>query len=436
MIAVIAHRDGNHCSAPDRCVTIHPMNQPQTEPGLLQAFRLYTGLRLGLVLFTLCAAIVRPRGLIEWGTVFALIELSVTLVYLLSSWLQAKLGKWYLPIALTAATIGPILEVALGLRRSQLALLTGGGVTSDIWQATILLLLPLLFVACQYSFFAVVIFTAGTALLEFVFVVAGELLLGQQYPILHVLAIILRSVIFLIEGGVLTRIMIGQRQQRLALHAANGKLARYASTIEQLATSRERNRLARELHDTLAHTLSVLAVQLEGASALLATNPETAQRMIVQSAALTRNGLTEARRAIHTLRAMPLDDLGLVLALQGLAEATAERTEASLSLELDPNVSVANPDTEQALYRIAEEALTNIARHAAATRITVRLSRTDTGELSLVLADNGCGFEASTAPAGHYGLRGIQERVEMLGGTLSIVSRPGTGTTIEVKVKG
>jgi signal transduction histidine kinase len=412
------------------------MNQPQIEPGLLQSFRVYTGLRLGFAFITFCAAIVRPLVPVDAGMVLAVLELAFTLAYLLSSWLQTKLGRWYLPLALTAATIGPILEVALGLRHPQLALLAGAGPIGDVWQATILLLLPLLFVAWQYSFEAVVVFTAGSAVLEFVMVLAGELLLGQQYPVRHVVAIILRSGIFLIEGAAITRLMMGQRQQHAALNEANGKLARYASTIEQLAISHERNRLGRELHDTLAHTLTVLAVQLEGATATLDTNPEAARRMIAQSVSLAREGLTEARRAIHQLRALPLDDLGFVLALQGLAEAAAERTGATLLLDLDAGLSIANPDMEQGLYRIAEEALNNISRHAAASQIQVRLARMETGEVSLTISDNGRGFDLSTAETGHYGLKGLRERVEMLGGSISITSQTGMGTSIMVKVKG
>jgi signal transduction histidine kinase len=233
-----------------------------------------------------------------------------------------------------------------------------------------------------------------------------------------------------------TQLMVAQRQQRVALNDANSQLARYASTIEQLATSRERNRLARELHDTLAHTLSVLAVQLEGASTLLATNSEVASHMIAQSVSLTRDGLTEARRAIHELRAVPLDDLGLILALQGLADVTAERAGAALSFSLDTGLTLTSPETEQTLYRIAEEALNNIARHAAATQITVQLSRTGADEISLIIADNGRGFDLSKAQVGHYGLRGMKERVNMLGGNLSITSQPGTGTSVVVRAKG
>jgi signal transduction histidine kinase len=297
------------------------MVHSQIEPGLLQTFRLYIGLRLALAAATIGFAFVRPLLQVESGMVLSLVVLAITFAYLCSSWCQSNLGKWYLPIAFSAATAGPILEVAMGLRHPQLVLLTSaGGPTTDVWQATILLLLPLLFVAWQYDFRAVILFTAGSALLEVAVIIAAEVLWGQQYLIRHMATIAVRSVIFLLEGGVVTQLMVGQRQQRVAVQEANAKLARYAATIEQLATSHERNRLARELHDTLAHTLSVLAVQLEGATSLLSTQPKTAHRMIAQSADLTRNGLSEARRAIHQLRAVPLDDLGFSLALRGLAD--------------------------------------------------------------------------------------------------------------------
>ncbi|MBP7947745.1 MAG: sensor histidine kinase [Verrucomicrobia bacterium] len=205
--------------------------------------------------------------------------------------------------------------------------------------------------------------------------------------------------------------------------------------MEQLAASRERNRLARELHDTLAHTLSALAVQLEGASTLLDTEPETARTMIQQSTGIARNGLTEVRRAIQALRATPLEHLGLALALRGAAEAIAEQTGAELSLDLDTGL-VLNPEVEQTIFRIAEEALNNIARHASASRIEVRLSRDTAGAVTLSLGDNGRGFDPSTARAGHFGLRGIQERVDGLGGTLVLTSQPGSGTNILVKFRG
>lgn len=435
MIVVTANRDRSQWAEHDRCATIGNMDKSQIEPGLLQVFRIYVIVRLALALAALCSAVVRPLVQIQAGAILSLLEGALTLIYLSIPWLREKLGRWYLPIALAITTVGPMFEVVLGLRRPMLGRTTGLVPATDAWQTTVLLLLPLFLIAWQYSFDAVVIFTASTALLELVLVVASYLLVGQGYLLRLFGAISLRSVIFLLEGAVVTRLMAGQRQQRQALSNANIQLARYASTMEQLATSRERNRLARELHDTLAHTLSALAVQLEGAAALLDTNPETARTMIAQSTATTRSGLTESRRAIQALRASPLDDLGLALAVRGIAEATAERSGADLSLDLDTSLLL-DPEVEQTIYRIAQEALNNVARHAAASRIAIRLARTGAKEILFEVTDNGRGFDPSPAQAGHYGLRGIRERVDILGGTLIVTSSPGAGTSVLVKFKG
>ncbi|OQB02501.1 MAG: Sensor histidine kinase LiaS [Chloroflexi bacterium ADurb.Bin222] len=411
------------------------MDKSQLEPDLIQVFRLYIAFRLILVGLTSLVALVRPRVQVEPGTFFSLVELTLLLIYLSIPWFHNKLGRWFLPLALAAATLGPIVEVTLGLQRPLLARTTGTAPAADVWQVTVLLTIPLFLVAWQYSFDAVVGFTAGVAILEFSFNVARALLFGQDALLRSLGAILLRSAIFLLEGAVVTRLMAGQRQQRQVLQDANRQLARYASTMEQLAASRERNRLARELHDTLAHTLSALAVQLEGASTLLDTEPETARTMIQQSTGIARNGLTEVRRAIQALRATPLEHLGLALALRGAAEATAEQTGAELSLDLDTNLLL-SPEVEQTIFRIAEEALNNIARHASASRIEVRLSRDTAGAVTLSIGDNGRGFDPSTARAGHFGLRGIQERVAGLGGTLVLTSQPGSGTNILVKFRG
>jgi signal transduction histidine kinase len=417
------------------CDIIKIMDQPQIEPGLLQVFRIYTILRFILVAVTLFGASVRPLIQVEPGMLLALLEVILTLAYLSSSRLQKKLGRCYLPIALIATTVGPIFEVMLGLRQSVLTRTAGFVPAIDAWQATVLLILPLFLVAWQYSFDKVVIFTASTALLELALVFVSHLLFGNEYLLRSIGAIILRSTIFLLEGTVVTRLMAGQRQQRQALSDANLQLARYMDTMEQLATTRERNRLARELHDTLTHTLSALAVQLEGAAALLDTNQGAARNMFHQATLSARSGMTEARRAIRALRASPLDNLGLALALRGAAEATAERSGADLSLNLDTSLLL-HPQVEQTIFRIAEEVLSNIARHAAASRIEIQLTRNQSEEVTLSVTDNGRGFDPSTAQDGHYGLKGIQERVDLLGGTLTITSHPGSGTCILVKLKG
>jgi signal transduction histidine kinase len=163
------------------------------------------------------------------------------------------------------------------------------------------------------------------------------------------------------------------REQQQSLEAANIRLTHYASTLEHLATSRERNRLALELHDTLAHTLSGLSVQLETAKAYWDVDQQMVRSILDKSLAAAHTGLEETRRALKSLRASPLDDLGLALAMRSMVEDAAKR--ANLKLEMPEIIMMPalSPDVEQCIYRIAQEAVTNVVKHASARKLTVRL---------------------------------------------------------------
>jgi signal transduction histidine kinase len=223
-----------------------------------------------------------------------------------------------------------------------------------------------------------------------------------------------------------------QRQQRRSLLEANQQLRHYAATLEQLAVTQERNRMSRELHDTLAHTLSGLAVQLEAARSLWQSAPDRSYAMLEDSLLATRTGLTESRKAIQSLRASPLEDLGLTLALRNLAESAASRTGAVLSLELPTDLEKLAPDVEQCIFRVAQESLENIVRHAEAQRLTFQMVREGTN-LILSISDDGKGFDpAQVDVQKQFGLKGLRERVAMFAGELQIHSQPGQGTTIRL----
>jgi signal transduction histidine kinase len=157
-----------------------------------------------------------------------------------------------------------------------------------------------------------------------------------------------------------------------------------------LAVTQERNRLARELHDTLAHSLSAVAVQIEAAQALSEVDAAAGHKMLEQALQTTRGGLTDARRSLHALRSSPLEDLGLALALRDLAESVAARAGLKLDLQISPNLENLRPEIEQCLYRVAQEALTNVARHARAGSVRVALAG-ENGQVRLAVSDDGCG---------------------------------------------
>jgi signal transduction histidine kinase len=227
-----------------------------------------------------------------------------------------------------------------------------------------------------------------------------------------------------------------QREQRRRLTVANERLAQYASTLEQLTISRERNRLARELHDVLAHTLSGVAVELEGARSMLRLDLERANALLNHSLQAIREGLTETRRALHELRAKPLEDLGLALAVQTLAESYADRYDFHIDLSIKCDLDDMPVDVQQCVYRIAQEALANVADHAQAQNAQVVLNW-EQDQLRLIICDDGCGFDPRVSgEERHYGLLGMRERAEMIGGNLSIESQVGKGTQVSFSYGG
>jgi signal transduction histidine kinase len=295
-----------------------------------------------------------------------------------------------------------------------------------------LLLMALILTAWQYRWSHVVVFSLGVAGLG----------LGLQLLFRHpgddpllppVTVLVIQTISFLIVGYFINTLMDRLKQQQDALAQANAQLTHYASTLEDLTISRERNRMARELHDTLAHTLSGLSVQLEAARAYWDVEPATARQLLEGSLAATRNGLQETRRALKSLRASPLDDLGLRLAMRQLAESAAARADLHLDLAL-PSLPALPAPVEQCLYRVAQEAIANVVYHANAHTLHVGLAY-DGAQVVLTVQDDGLGINRAAAErAGHYGLKGMRERATLVGGDLTIESQAKAGTRVQLRI--
>jgi signal transduction histidine kinase len=295
------------------------------------------------------------------------------------------------------------------------------------------LLMPLVLTAWQYRWRHVVLFSVSIALLTLG--LHGLVAPAHNISLLPPLTMAtIQLISFLIVGYFISELMRRLREQQRSLEAAHRRVVRYASTLEHLTISRERNRLARELHDTLAHTLSALSVQLETVKAYWDVEPLTAQELLDQALTATRSGLQETRRALTSLRASPLDDLGLLLALRQVAEETADRANARLDLTLPASLPALTPDVEQCLYRVAQEALANAAHHAHARTLALHLA-IEGDLLTLRVRDDGVGFDTGAEQAaGHFGLSGMRERTRLVGGNLEVESASEQGTTVQLVV--
>ena len=214
------------------------------------------------------------------------------------------------------------------------------------------------------------------------------------------------------------------------LEAANRQLTEYAAQVEDLTRAAERQRMARELHDTLAQGLAGLILQLEAVNSHLANGkPERAQAIVQQAMSRARTTLADARRAIDDLRAE-----AAAADLAAAVQAEADRFTAATGLPCEVAQALPEPLSEgareQALRAVAE-ALTNVARHAQAGHVWVRLAGEAEG-LTVEVRDDGCGFDPGLIAAGHYGLLGLRERARLAGGTLEIASAPRQGTTLRL----
>jgi signal transduction histidine kinase len=223
-----------------------------------------------------------------------------------------------------------------------------------------------------------------------------------------------------------------ESQRLLAeLQTAHRQLQEYAARAEEFAITQERNRLAREVHDTLGHRLTVAAVQLEGAGRLVQRDPAKATAMVETVRQQVLEGLSELRRTVAALRAPLEEELSLPNALTRLAHQFEDATGIHIQLDLPAQTPPLPPAVRQALYRTAQEALTNVQRHSGARQVWLAFVAVAGERLELRIADDGKGLTESIAPSG-YGLRGLQERAEQLHGTVSVRNRPGGGTLIHL----
>jgi two-component system, NarL family, sensor kinase len=208
--------------------------------------------------------------------------------------------------------------------------------------------------------------------------------------------------------------------------------ARLAEQSARLARAEERTRLAREIHDTLVQSLTAIALNLEGAVRTGDEHPDRAKARVGRALGVARAGLEEARRSVVNLRAAPGAVTPLPEALAALGRALTAETGVRVHVRTTGRRPVPQR-LEPELFRIAQEALTNVRRHAHATEVAITLS-TASGRVRLSIRDDGRGFTARNVPPGRLGLIGMRERAELLGGRLDVSSAPRRGTTVAVSV--
>nr|WP_239521917.1 sensor histidine kinase [Geodermatophilus sabuli] len=269
---------------------------------------------------------------------------------------------------------------------------------------------------------------------------AAAVLVAALVPLVHLgmpmadgLRIMLGTYVAVAFTAAVTELLLREQRARAELADAHERLRHSAAQAEELATTQERNRLARDIHDGLGHHLTVVQMQVQAARAVLRADPARADAVLAQAQQQSTEALAEVRRSVAVLReARVVPPLGDALEL-----LAADTSAAGVPTELEVTGTVRElpADTRESLFRAAQEGLTNVRKHAAAGRARLLLAYGDDGTVRLEVRDDGRGTAVVTEGAG-FGLLGVRERASRLGGSVDVVSEPGVGTTVRVAVPG
>jgi two-component system, sensor histidine kinase and response regulator len=208
--------------------------------------------------------------------------------------------------------------------------------------------------------------------------------------------------------------------------------------IEEMAAIEERNRIAREIHDSLGHSLTALNVQMQAVASLLLADPTQAQVFLTQAQRLGATAMQEVRESVRTLRADGQVEQPLAETIAALAEEFRQVTGITPTIDTCLTKLIAS-SVSKALYRIVQEALTNISKYAQATQVQIRLIKIENDRLDgrnrikLTITDDGQGFNGQQSTTG-FGLQGMQERVAALDGEFQLTTSPGAGCQIQVEL--
>lgn len=252
------------------------------------------------------------------------------------------------------------------------------------------------------------------AFISFLFVLAMSYLARQQME----------------DRGRMAGLLADLRRANRELELAHRQLQEHTAQAEELAVVRERNRLAREIHDTLAHTLTALVILMEASGRLIGRNPDQAKEGLTKAKDLAREGLAEVRRSVSALRPMTLEVMSGSRAWRKLAEDFDRTIGMKVQLRIAGNERRLGEAVEIAIYRALQEALTNAHRHGHARNVDIVVNFLS-ATVEVTVKDDGKGADK---PAKGFGLLGIRERVEALGGLTEVRTRPGDGFELRLSI--
>jgi signal transduction histidine kinase len=214
---------------------------------------------------------------------------------------------------------------------------------------------------------------------------------------------------------------------------ARKEIERLVGQVEELTVTRERNRLAREIHDGLGHYLTTIYMQVQAAKAVMTTNPTRSQEMLEKAQSLAQEALLDVRQSVSALRLHPDEERPLPEMIERLTQNGSQQEGLTVKFELIGQVRMLSPQANWTLYRAAQEGINNARKYAQAGEVQVVLDYSLPNEVHLLVKDDGVGAETLS---GGFGLLGLRERVHLLNGSLQIETSPGEGLKMDVGVPG
>lgn len=347
------------------------------------------------------------------------------------SQLLPKSLQWKLTLSYTLVTVGTLLVLELGLI-SILGVIT-------LWGRDLLSMIRYEW----HELIAIATVVLGGAVLSGAVLFAGTIPLGLLFGFITARLLLTKRIKSLAEAataysyGDFTVIPKDKSEDELGqlagrLRRMAGELATLLETRHELATVEARNRLARDLHDTVKQQIFALQMQVAAAQALIERDPGSAKSHITEANYLAQQAQQELKTLIDELRPAALDDKGLATAVRTYAQTWQQLTGVTTEVGVSGERALSLV-REQALYRILQEALANVAKHSGASMVGIQLSYTPTS-VTLTVQDNGVGFNPKIARAEGFGLQSMHQRAEELGGSLQLQSNAGRGTKVQVNL--
>ena len=366
--------------------------------------------------------------LVNYRAIFLLMLIALS-GYMAIPFFRQRLGKTYVPVFIFLLSLTPTLSTTVDFWFSPSEPPTPY-LIGEFYRELPFIMAAVIFTAWFYSLRGIIIYALIMTALNIALYQLRQQFFELPAETWHLVGMRFGTIIFI--GYILALMVNYARNQGDSLAKSNAQLINYSETLEQLAANREREAMARELHDTLSHSLTALTIQLEVTKALIDQDSDQAKQSLQTALDTARDGLKETRCALQHLRSGQVEQQGLVAGLHKLQTDIRPDLTLQLTLPSEQQIEALPAKLQNTLYRIAQEAMRNAEKHSQAHHLAITLI-CDNDQVQLTIVDDGRGFAVENHEKNGFGLRGMKERAMLANGSLTIHSTPAEGTEVNAQ---